>query len=180
MYDRSGQRKYLNKEERKKFLNEVRSENNIFRKAFCLTLFYTGCRISEALRLKWERIDFYEKMIVFETLKQRRKGSFRSIPIPEELLEILKFTDQNSDRIWDFSRTTGWRVISNKMKDADISGVKATPKDLRHSFAVAYIENEVSITIVQRWLGHRNLETTAIYLNTFGKEDRNLARRAWY
>ena len=74
MFDRRGNRKYLNGAERHAFLEAVAQEPDALRRAFCLTLFYTGCRISEALNVAVERIDLTGKAIVFETLKQRRRG----------------------------------------------------------------------------------------------------------
>lgn len=179
MYDRSGQRKYLNSEERRAFLRAVERETDLSKKSFCLTLFYAGCRISEALNLTWDRVDFSEKTIIIETLKQRKQGVFRVIPLPSEIFEDLKLHSQDSNVIWPFSRTTGWRIISDKMRSAGISGAKACPKGLRHSFAVSYISNRVPVTTVQRWLGHKRLETTAIYLNTMGEEERELASKIW-
>lgn len=51
VFDRRGNRKYLNETERKAFCEAIHVENDEARQAFCLTLFYTGCRISEALSL---------------------------------------------------------------------------------------------------------------------------------
>ncbi len=36
-----------------------------------------------------------------------------------------------------------------------------------------------SIATVQKWLGHARLETTAIYLEVSGDEERELAKRLW-
>ncbi len=47
-------------------------------RTFCLTLAYTGCRISEALELTPERVDLSDKSITFRTLKQRDKIKYRS------------------------------------------------------------------------------------------------------
>lgn len=33
--------------------------------------------------------------------------------------------------------------------------------------------------MVQRWLGHARIETTAIYAGALGEEERNLARKTW-
>lgn len=40
-------------------------------------------------------------------------------------------------------------------------------------------QNGVPPNIVQRWLDHARIETTAIYAGAIGEEERNLARRAW-
>lgn len=179
MYDKSGQRKYLNFEERKAFLGAVQREPDLLKRSFCLTLFYSGCRISEALALTWDQIDFSEQLIVFETLKQRKSGVFRPVLVPDTLIILFENQDRATNPIWRFSRTTAWRIVKKSMASAKIKGSKASPKGLRHSFAVSYIENGVPITSVQKWLGHKRIETTAIYLNTLGKEERSLASRIW-
>jgi hypothetical protein len=38
---------------------------------------------------------------------------------------------------------------------------------------------DIPLNIVQRWLGHARIETTAIHASAIGDEERNLARRAW-
>lgn len=66
------------------------------------------------------------------------------------------------------------------MEKAGITGVKSTAKGLRHGFAIfALVEKKIPITTVQKWLGHANLETTAIYANALGIEERKLATRLW-
>ena len=75
MFDREGNRKYLNWPEREAFLLVPVKicRKALRRQAFCLTLFYSGCRISEALELEVSRIDTSERALVFRTLK-RQKG----------------------------------------------------------------------------------------------------------
>jgi integrase/recombinase XerD len=65
------------------------------------------------------------------------------------------------------------------MYEAGIAEGLCKPKSLRHAFAVEAGQKSVSLNIVQRWLGHARLETTAIYASAVGDEERNLARRAW-
>lgn len=55
----------------------------------------------------------------------------------------------------------------------------ATPKGLRHGFGVAAVQSGVPLNLVQRWLGHAKLETTAIYTNAIGDEERAIAARLW-
>jgi integrase/recombinase XerD len=182
VFDRQGSRKYLNASERRAYLHAVRSEPDIARKAFCLTLFYTGCRISEALNLKTERIDLAGKAIVFETLKRRRCGCFRAVPIPGSLVELLDRLLKTMDplaRVWNFSRATGYRLVKEHMAHASVAGGMASPKGLRHGVAVACVAQKIPLPTVQKWLGHARLETTAIYLDVSGEEERDLAKRFW-
>jgi integrase/recombinase XerD len=65
------------------------------------------------------------------------------------------------------------------MADASIDGVHATPKGLRHSFGVIAFQANVPPHLVQRWLGHASLRTTAIYSDVMGHEERAFASRMW-
>jgi len=182
VFDQAGNRKYLNETERRIYLKLISQEQDRLRRAFCLTLFYTGCRISEGLKLTAGRVDLTGKIIVFETLKRRRSGCFRTIPVPDELIRLLAelLTELNpSDRVWNFSRSTGYRLVKRYMVQAKIEGTQACPKGLRHAFAVACVGHEIPLTKVQKWMGHARLETTAIYLDVSGDEERKLAERLW-
>ena len=182
LLDGSGKRKYLNEAERWRFLGEVERMACESRRAFCLTLFYTGCRISEALALQRERIDFADGTLVLRTLKQRRAIRYRTIPVPEDLLALLRRITAGrleDDPVWEFSRSTGWRIVRRCMKAADLTGPNANPRGLRHSFATACTKNGVPLPTVQKWMGHARLKSTAIYLNFVGNEERTLAKRLW-
>ncbi len=65
------------------------------------------------------------------------------------------------------------------MVEAEIVGRHASPKGLRHGFGVAATQRGVPLNIVQRWLGHANIEMTAIYADAIGEEERALAARLW-
>src|ERR1700738_2898629 len=86
--DKQGRRKYFTSDERESFL-EASSKATREVRTFCNVLLYTGCRISEALALTTKDIDLSAKVIVFESLKKRRAGVYRQVPIPAELLDLL-------------------------------------------------------------------------------------------
>ncbi len=182
MFDRNGTRKYLNGAERSAYFQAICKETEPSRRAFFLTLFYTGCRISEGLNLQAERIDLAAKAVVFETLKRRKRGHFRSVPVPDALADLFRELLKGKTpecRIWAFSRTTAYRMIKRKMNQASIKGGMACPKGLRHGHAVACVSREIPLPTIQKWLGHARLETTAIYLEVHGEEERELAKRVW-
>lgn len=74
---------------------------------------------------------------------------------------------------------TGYRKVRDVMEEAGIVGTHATPKGLRHGFGVRAIQSNVPLPLVQRWLGHADIKTTAIYTNALGPEERALASRTW-
>lgn len=188
LYDRAGNRKYLVARERLAFVKAATTERSEIA-TFCLTLALTGARISEVLALTPERIDIADAAIVFETLKQRKKGIFRAVPAPRALLRQLDSVHRisktqvdparRSVRLWPWGRTTAWSHVKRVMARAGIADTFAKPKALRHAFAVEAGQNGVQLNIVQRWLGHARIETTAIYAGALGSEERALAGRTW-
>ena len=183
LYDRSGLRKYLSGSERQAFCLAAQQAAPMDA-AFALTLFHTGCRISEALALSRDRVDFAEGMLIFESLKKRRRGIYRSVPVPPALLESLKLMSRDtswnsSELLWPWARSTASLRIAELMAESGISGVHACPKGLRHGFAIACIEAEIPLNVIQKWLGHAQLSTTAIYAAVVGNEEKRLAERLW-
>jgi len=66
------------------------------------------------------------------------------------------------------------------MRAAGIAnGPHAAPKGLRHGFGIHAIRSGVPLNLVQRWLGHASIKTTAIYLQAMGVEEREIAARMW-
>jgi integrase len=182
MFDRLGSRKYLNDAECRAFARAARAVPDIKRRAFCLAVFHTGCRISEALNVTAERVDLTNRALVFETLKRRQAGHFRAIPIPDALVDLLRQIVPQCDpstRVWPISRPTAYRLIKKCMAQAGITAGMASPKGLRHGFAVACLAQKIPLPTVQKWLGHARMETTAIYLEVSGEEERALAKRLW-
>jgi integrase len=147
---------------------------------FCLTMAFTGARISEVLALTANRIDTADEAIIIETLKQRKKKVFRAVPVPRGLIPLLAaYGVGNADRLWPWGRTTAWKFVKTVMRNAGLAENLSKPKALRHAFAVEAGQKAIPLNIVQRWLGHAHIETTAIYASAIGDEERNLARRAW-
>ncbi|MCB0518523.1 MAG: site-specific integrase [Lewinellaceae bacterium] len=185
LFDGHGQRKYLNQEERQKFYS-CAGQFPLEARLFCLMVYFTGARISEIANLGVSRIDFSNKTVIIQTLKRRKKGVFRQVPLPDPLLEELRsyigtlkahpYYDEN--RLWYFSTRTASRHIKAVMHMAEIKGHKASARGLRHGFAVQAVMM-VPITQVQLWLGHAHLQTTTIYVQVSGTEERAMAEKLW-
>lgn len=188
LLDKRGRRKYLNSKERKAFFKTVLEWSSPEFRTYCLVLFYTGCRPSEALNLRVENIDESNQTVTFATLKQRvQKGDtprYRTLPVPQsligELLAMAKRSDRlGRDRVFTFSRATGWRHMKDVMESAGVKGVQATSKGLRHGFALACVSAGIPIETVRKFLGHRSLKNTMIYLDILGDEERQFLRKTW-
>ena len=175
--------------EREAFLREAERADRLVR-TLCMTLAYAGSRLSEALALTVDRVDLAAGVLVFETLKKRQAGIYRAVPVPPALLDALDLVHGIRElqarrgkgrgvRLWPWSRMTGWRAVHAVMAAADLDGPQASPKGLRHGFGVAAVSAGIPLNLVQKWLGHAQLTTTAIYADATGAEEKDIARRMW-
>jgi integrase len=189
LFHSDGSRKYLTLEERRAFLEASRRFPRDV-ETFCHVLAYGGCRLAEALALTADRVDLKAHSLTFETLKKRKRGVYRAVPVPPELATMLDHVhdlrraqrrkDRGRDmRLWEWSPVTAWRKVKAVMDAAAITGYHATPKGLRHGFGVAAVQASIPLNLVQRWMGHAQLSTTAIYAEAMGKEERDIAARMW-
>jgi integrase/recombinase XerD len=189
LYTADGARKYVTEGERDAFLREAERADRQVR-TLCMTLAYAGCRLSEALALTVDRVDLAAGVLVFATLKKRQPGIFRAVPVPPALLDALDLvhgirelqarrSKGRDEQLWPWSRMTGWRAVHGVMEAAGLDGPQASPKGLRHGFGVAAVSAGIPLNLVQKWLGHAQLTTTAIYADAVGAEEKDIAKRMW-
>jgi integrase/recombinase XerD len=195
LHDPSGNRLYLNGEERANFLAAARRQPARDR-TLCEVLHWTGCRPSELLEITPARIDLAGGTIAIRSLKKRRDASgqqkvvFRSVPVPAEFLDTLntahgvreaqKSRKKAATPIWGISRVRVWQIVKRVMIEAGIPDAPhCSPKGLRHGFGVHATVQGVPLNMLQRWLGHAQLSTTAIYADAVGKEEQHIAARMW-
>lgn len=179
LYASDGSRKYLTNTERQRFIEALKILPQK-EQLFCLTLLYTGCRISEALHLRQSNVAVEEGLIVFRSLKKRGRIVMRCVPAPPKHVEALfMLTHSESEYLFPWGRTHAWMIVKRTMDEAGITGVKSTPRGLRHTYGVRGVMHDIALDRIQKWLGHRDIHTTAIYTNVVGKEERELASRIW-
>lgn len=187
LYAADGGRKYLNHAERQRVLAAIDGLDPD-RALFVLTLAWTGARVSEVLALTPASFQIDAGVVAFTTLK-RRRFCVREIPIPPALMLALdaQFGLRAGQldpyaarrRLWPWHRVTVWRLVKDLMRRARISGRQACPRGLRHGFGVGTLQAGIPLNLVQRWLGHARLSTTAIYANASGPEEQAFAARFW-
>jgi len=191
LFDAQGRRLYLTADERELFLKAAEKSNRETR-TFCSVLHYTGCRISEGLALTPKRVDVSGRTLVFETLKKRRSGVFRAVPVPPGLIDTLTLVHgirelqersqakELNAPLWDMSRATAWRMVKEIMEQAGIQdGPHKMPKGLRHAYGIHALSSGVPLNMLSKWMGHASMEVTAIYANAIGEEQQAIAARMW-
>lgn len=156
-------------------------------RTFCTVLHDTGCRISEALELVPGRIDLAAGAITIRTLKKRRQGVYRAVPVPPGTLDQLDLVHGLRDAqrrgkgyadspLWRWSRMTACRRVLEVMEAAAIpDGPHRCPKGLRHGYGVHAISSGVPLNMLCKWMGHASI--TAIYANALGAEEQGIAAR---
>lgn len=189
LYDNKGNRLYLTAKETASFLKAAGDEAGTIR-TLAETLVHTGCRVSEVLALKSKNINLDDGHIIFRSLKKRRNDIYRVVPVPFYYLDRLNLAHgirQNQKnlkktdlKLWSWHRQHVWRIVKKIMDKADImDGPHKTAKGIRHAYGVNAVVKGVPLNMLSKWMGHANIETTAIYANAIGAEEQSIAARMW-
>ena len=153
---------------------DIKKPNELKDKAMLELMYSSGLRVSELINLKLSNINFPEKI-----LKVTGKGSKeRIVPIGDFAMEyLLLYMNRvrnvsrfiNSNYLFintktgkPYSRQSFFKKIKYYAMKAGITK-KVSPHTLRHSFATHLLENGADLIMVQKMLGHTNIETTQIY-----------------
>ncbi len=150
-------------------------------KAILELLYATGIKVSELITLKLGDVNLTARYI---TCGEKRE---RSIPLGKAAKEALEaylairdkaFVRKDTDFI--FLNSTGtplsrqglWKILKAYAKMAGMKEV--SPNSLRHSFAAHMLENGADLGSIQEFLGHVDIATTQLYLNTGYKNSREV------
>jgi len=187
LYTRAGERKYVNHAERKRVL-AVMQRLERERALFSLLLAWTGGRVSEVLAVRANSFQIERNVVALRTLKRRRLH-VREVPIAPGLMaaidrhfglrDLQRNPETANKRLWSFCRATAWRFVKDAMLEAGIVGRPACPRGLRHGFGVGTLQASVPLNLVQRWMGHAHISTTAIYADAMGDDEAAFAARFW-
>jgi integrase/recombinase XerD len=142
---------------------------DIKHRAILTTCYAAGLRISEAVRLKTSSLD-NQRMVI--RVAQGKGGKDRYVMLSPKLLDMLR-------EYWRIARPKQWlfpgyfgRPITRHAVEHACRGARLragvtkpiSPHSLRHAFAVHLLEAGTDLRTIQLLLGHRNLSTTARYL----------------
>ena len=132
-------------------------------KMFILTLFSLGCRISELLQITPDNVSESGVTVQVKGGRTRLKvltKDFRGI--------LLKYIQSKKGRV--FPRTYTYYYLLLKRLGKQVGHPEVSPHMLRHARAVDLLRKGMQLAFVQQFLGHANINTTAIYLEITGGE----------
>lgn len=120
---------------------------------YFLFLLYTGCRRSEALALRVEDVDYKHKRLHVPGTKTDLSN--RTIPLFEKAASLLVTICPDSNGFFfPFRGDSVTRVFKRLCPTHKLH-------DLRHTFATNCLEAGIPLKVVQIWLGHADIDTTA-------------------
>ena len=131
-----------------------------------------GLRVSEALALEAADLSLDSDQPTLR-VRQGKGGRSRIVPVHPELqtalAAVLQFADVGRGPIVNTSRSTAWRWVQSAVDRAVTLGAMPTGRRVgthtfRHSYARHLLLHGVPINYLSRWLGHKSLSTTLIYL----------------
>ena len=171
---------FLNAEQIQRLLNSPQISNNIGLrdKVILETLFSTGLRVSELVRLNRDQLNLDRKefgirgkgnklRVVFlsdisvhwiERYLLTRKDTFKPL-----FIRYSGFTDiQKGGEKMRLTARTIQNIVAKYSKRAGLP-IEATPHTLRHSFATDLLIAGADLRSVQEMLGHESIRTTQVY-----------------
>ena len=179
--------KYLNRSQVEQLLRapSVSSDRGLRDKAILETLFSTGLRVSELVRLDRERINFESLEIGVIGKGGRQRVVFlskRAVYWLKKYLAVrtddwtplfIRYSgsvDESSRGLkMRLSARSIERLVEKYVKKARLP-VKISPHGMRHSFATDLLMAGADLRSVQEMLGHKNIITTQIYTHVTNRQ----------
>jgi integrase/recombinase XerD len=164
--------RFLSSDQRQALLKVAKAHS---RDAYLLTALgvYLGFRKAELLALRWDQIDFDQRVahVVNQEHFTTKNGKNRAVPVCDELHAILlpysnaigfvlmpgrKYKPGRRYR-WEFRK-----LLQVLVKNAGL-GKWVTAHVMRHTFASLFAQAGVSLYKIGAWMGHSSGEVTEIY-----------------
>lgn len=153
----------------------LRKRNNAILGMFLMT----GVRKGELLGMRVLDIDFDTGFLKVK-YKNAKNRADRVIPIMPELSELLKkYIKARDDKgielpwLWASSHkkrftASGWKHLCEQLSEK--AGFEVGAHKLRHTFASNFVRDGGDIYELQRILGHRDVQTSMIYLHVYPED----------
>jgi len=127
-------------------------------------LILTGCRLGEIMTLKWDYIDFDERVLRLPDSKTGKK----IVHIGAPAVEYLRDAQRIDGNPWVIPGTLTGKPLSDLQPFWQRVRARAGVKDvrihdLRHTFASTAVASGQGLPMIGKLLGHTQVQTTARY-----------------
>ena len=145
-----------------------------------LVLFDTGIRINELVHLNWSDIEITDAGVPILHIRHGKGAKQRIVPMHPSVLEKLtryrKYYRLNTDPNAIFTSVHGrieYNYARNLIKEAGrMAGVpQFHAHAARHWRAISWLKQGVDIETIRRFLGHKSLKSTEIYVKWMKMQD---------
>ena len=157
--------RFLQPDEIHKFIAALQSVTNAQLKHFILLLLFTGQRKSNILALRWENINVCNNILYLPDTKNNQP---QQIPLTQQAMDVLKDIG---------IKDKGWVFPSNNSKSGHLENPKRfwqqllrfcniqnlRMHDLRRTLGSYQAIIGSSMNIIGKSLGHKSLQSTAVY-----------------
>jgi site-specific recombinase XerD len=147
------------------------TKSNIKHRALLTTVYGSGLRVSEVVRLRPEHIESDRMMIRVEQGKGRKD---RYTVLSQNCLDLLReywricqpgeWLFFGRDKTKPMSIGTAQHIYYQAKKKAGVTKGRGI-HTLRHCFASHLLEDGAELYVIKRWLGHTSIKTTCTYLH---------------
>lgn len=179
--------KYLSIDEVELLLNQpdMNTKKGIRDSAMLELLYATGIRVSELLALTIEDINLNLGFILCRNPENQKE---RIVPFGKTAKKVLEqymdstrkeFVKEENSVLFlnvngnPMTRQGFWKILKGYAKQAGIDTI-ITPHMLRHTFAAHLVENGADLRSIQELLGHSDISTTQMYLQTRNEKVREV------
>lgn len=163
-------REFLTPSEMEKLLKAARKTGRYGDRdsTLLLIMYHHGLRVSEAISLRWEQIDFKQALLY---VKRKKNGTPSNHPLTgDEIRALRKLQRDCPDSSYIFTSERGSPLTSRTVHHIVFRAGKEAgfdfpchPHSLRHSCGYALANKGVDTRSLQSYMGHRNINNTVIY-----------------
>ena len=168
-YPTKSRDRFLQPNEIADFMTALNNMQNDKMRDFILLLLLTGQRKNNIFRLRWSDIDFHNNIMYLEHTKNHES---QRIPLTEQAIKLLKsmhnkYFNPKQDWIFPSDRSRSGHIEDadlhwhHLLKSANIDNLHL--HDLRRTMASYQAILGSSMNIISKSLGHKSLQSTAVY-----------------
>lgn len=138
-----------------------------FYRAFFIALFISGLRMNEARQLKWQDVDFKNRIL----RSKQKGGSYKILPVSDlfiTALQAIKKDEYPADRFIFYNEKSKKpigqvrKALARACKTAKVDR-HVYPHLFRHSVATFLMGENFSMRKLQNYMGHSKIGTTEFY-----------------